>query len=105
MAERNSYHVVPGDDGWKAERDGSSRASSVRDTQAAAIDAARGYLSRSGGGELNIHGKDNKIRAKDTIDPGNDPGTLRDDAKMIPLVLAIQEESRRGFVSMPNRQR
>jgi hypothetical protein len=39
----------------------------------AQIDAARGYLSRSGGGELNIHGKDNKIRAKDTIDPGNDP--------------------------------
>lgn len=73
MAERNSYHVVPGDDGWKAEREGSSRASSVHDTQAAAINAARGYLSRSGGGELNIHGKDNKIRAKDTIDPGNDP--------------------------------
>jgi hypothetical protein len=73
MAERNSYHVVRGDDGWKAEREGSSRASSVHDTQAAAIDAARGYLSRSGGGELNIHGKDNKIRAKDTIDPGNDP--------------------------------
>lgn len=73
MAGRNSYHVVPGEDGWKAEREGSSRASSVHDTQAAAIDAARGYLSRSGGGELNIHGKDNMIRAKDTIDPGNDP--------------------------------
>lgn len=57
MAERNSYHVVPGDDGWKAEREGSARASSVHDTQAAAIDAARGYLSRSDGGELNIHGK------------------------------------------------
>ena len=73
MAERNSYHVVPGEDGWKAEREGSSRASSVHDTQSAAINAARGYLSRSGGGELNIHGKDNKIRAKDTIAPGNDP--------------------------------
>lgn len=72
MAERNSYHVVPGEDGWKAEREGSSRASSVHDTQAAPIDAARGYLSRSGGGELNVHG-DNKIRAKDTIYPGNDP--------------------------------
>jgi hypothetical protein len=73
MAERNSYHVVPGADRWRAEREGSSRASSVHDTQAEAIDAARGYLSRSGGGELNIHGKDNKIRAKDTIAPGNDP--------------------------------
>ncbi|WP_082874630.1 DUF2188 domain-containing protein [Arthrobacter sp. OY3WO11] len=28
---------------------GSSRASSVHDTQSAAIDAARGYLSRSSG--------------------------------------------------------
>jgi len=72
MAERNSYHVVPGEDGWKAEREGSSRASSVHDTQSAGIDAARGYLSRSGGGELNIHGKDNKIRAKDTIARGDD---------------------------------
>lgn len=76
MAERNSYHVVPDADGWKAEKEGSSRASSVHDTQAAAIDAARGYLSRSGGGELNIHGADNKIRAKDTIAPGKDPRNI-----------------------------
>lgn len=73
MAERNSYHVVPGDGGWKAEREGFSRASSVHGTQVAAIDAARGYLSRSGGGELNIHGGDSEIRPKDTIDPGDDP--------------------------------
>jgi hypothetical protein len=32
MAERISYHVVPGDDGWKVEREGSSRASSADDT-------------------------------------------------------------------------
>ena len=76
MAERNSYHVVPGEDGWKAQREGSSHASSVHDTQSAAIDAARGYLARSGGGELNIHGKDNKIRAKGTIAPGNDPRNM-----------------------------
>lgn len=73
MAERNSCHVVPGKKGWKAECEGSSRASSVHDTQSAAIDAVRGYLASSGGGELNIHGKDNKIRAKDTIALGNDP--------------------------------
>jgi hypothetical protein len=65
--------VVQEDDGLKAGREGSSRASSIHDTQAEAFDAARGYLSRSGGGELKIHGKDNKIGAKDTIAPGNDP--------------------------------
>ncbi|WP_371129527.1 DUF2188 domain-containing protein [Arthrobacter sp. ov407] len=41
------------------------------------MDAARGYLARYGGGELNIHGKDNKVQAKDTIDPGNDPRNIR----------------------------
>ena len=73
LAGPNSYQVVPGDDGWKGEREGSPLASSVHDTQAAAIDAARGYPSRPGGGESKIHREDNRIRAIDTIDPGNDP--------------------------------
>lgn len=69
----SSYHVTPHEDGWAAEKAGASRASSVHRTQAEAIDAARGYLGNQGGGELNIHGRDGQIRAKDTIDPGNDP--------------------------------
>jgi hypothetical protein len=67
------YHVTPHEDGWAAERAGASRASSVHRTQAEAVDAARAYLANQGGGELNIHGRDGAIRAKDTIAPGNDP--------------------------------
>lgn len=70
------YHVTPRDDGWAAEREGASRASSVHRTQAEAIDAARDYLGNQGGGELNIHGRDGAIRAKDTIAPGNDPSNI-----------------------------
>ena len=73
----NSYHVTPRDEGWAAERSGAARASSVHDTQAEAIDAARNYLGNAGGGELNIHGRDGAIRAKDTIAPGNDPRNIK----------------------------
>lgn len=68
-----NYHVTQRDDGWAAEREGASRAASLHRTQAEAVDASRGYLNNQGGGELNIHGRDGSIRAKDTIDPGNDP--------------------------------
>ncbi len=70
------YHVTPHDDGWAVEKEGASKASSVHDTQDEAIKAARGYSEHQGGGELNIHGKDGKIRAKDTIAPGNDPRNI-----------------------------
>lgn len=69
-----NYSVYQGDDGeWKAKRDDASRAASSHGTQRDAIDAARGYTHNSGGGELSIHGRDGKIRGKDTIPPGNDP--------------------------------
>jgi len=67
------YHVTPREDGWAAEKAGLVRASSVHPTQAAAIDAARNYAAHQGGGELNIHGRDGAIRAKDTIAPAHDP--------------------------------
>jgi hypothetical protein len=72
----SDYHVTPRDGGWAAEKEGASRAASVHRTQAEAIDAARGYLGNQGGGELNIHGRDGAIRAKDTIAPGNDPSNI-----------------------------
>lgn len=68
-----NYHVTPRDDGWAAQKEGAQRASSVHRTQAEAIDAARSYASSQGGGELNIHGRDGGIRAKDTIAPARDP--------------------------------
>lgn len=70
------YHVTPREDGWAAEKEGATRASSLHPTQADAISAAREYLGNQGGGELNIHGRDGAIRAKDTIPPGNDPRNI-----------------------------
>lgn len=72
----SEYHITRRDDGWAAQKSGSSRAASLHSTQADAIDAGRGYLQNQGGGELVIHGRDNRIRAKDTIAPGNDPRTI-----------------------------
>lgn len=67
-------HVVPNPDGgWDVKKPGSSRASAHADTQAEAQVRARQIIQNEGGGELIIHGKDGQIRAKDTIDPGNDP--------------------------------
>lgn len=68
-------HVVPNADrgGWDIQKPGSPRSSGHFETQAEAVDRARTILGNSGGGELNIHDKQGKIRAKDTIAPGNDP--------------------------------
>ena len=65
--------VTPHPEGWSVEKPGASRASSVHSTQQEAIDAARGYLQREGGGELAIKGRDGRVRDQDTIPPGNDP--------------------------------
>ena len=72
MAE-NDRHVVPHERGWADRRQGASRPAQVYGTQQEAIDAARERLRNSGGGELNIHGRDGQIREKDSVPPGNDP--------------------------------
>jgi len=63
---------------WANERNDLDRASSLHDTQQAAIDAARNMLQNQGGGELSTKGRDGRIRSKDTIPPGNDPFPPRD---------------------------
>lgn len=69
MAKR-SQHVVPHTGGWAVRGAGSRKATSVHRTQREAIDAAR-ELSRKQGTELLIHGRDGRIRARDSH--GNDP--------------------------------
>jgi hypothetical protein len=77
MSNDNDRHVVPNaDGGWDVVKPNASRASSHHDTQAAAIDRARDIIGNAGGGELDIHGRDGKIRAKDTIPKGNDPRNI-----------------------------
>ncbi len=63
---------------WENKRNDTDRASSVHDTQADAIDAARSMLGNQGGGELTVKGLDGRIRSKDTIPPGNDPNPPKD---------------------------
>lgn len=68
------YSVYRGDDGeWRAKRGDASRAASTHSTQAEAEAEAKRLSGNSGGGEVSIHGRDGKIREKDTVKPGNDP--------------------------------
>ena len=69
MTKRNQ-HVVPHCAGWAVKPAGGKRASSVHVTQQEAIDQARD-VARNQGSELFIHGRDGRIRARDShgIDP------------------------------------
>lgn len=69
MAKKNQ-HVVPKDGGWAVRGEGNSRASSTHQTQKRAIDAAR-EQARKQGSEMIIHGRDGKIRERNTY--GKDP--------------------------------
>lgn len=79
MSKKNNRTVFQQDDGqWANKRNGTERAGSRHETQADAIESARRMLQNSGGGELTVMGRDGKIRSKDTIEPGNDPRSIRD---------------------------
>ena len=69
MTKRNQ-HVVPHKDGWAVRSAGSQRASSVHRTQREAIDTGRD-IARNQRTELFIHGRDGRIRERDSH--GNDP--------------------------------
>jgi len=66
-----SHHVVPDPDGgWNIKKGGADRVSGHFDTQQKAIDKGR-EISRNQGTELYIHGRDGRIREKDShgLDP------------------------------------
>lgn len=67
---KKGQHVVPRDGKWSVRKAGSARATSTYDTQGDAIRAAR-RIARNQGTELYIHGRDGRIRARDSY--GNDP--------------------------------
>lgn len=70
----NKRIVQRRDDGnWEVRKPGADRASAVSRTQAEGMTRAREILSNDGGGEMQVRGLDGKIRAQDTIPPGNDP--------------------------------
>ena len=63
---------------WVNKKDENSRATSVHDTQKAAVDKAKKQIGNDGGGELKIKGESGRIRSKDTVPPGNDPNPPKD---------------------------
>ncbi len=69
MSKRNQ-HVVPHEGGWAVRGAGSQRATSVHRTQREAIDAGRA-VARNQRTELFVHGRDGRIRERDSH--GNDP--------------------------------
>ena len=71
MAKKGNQHVVPHNGEWAVRREGSERVTSVHRTQREAIDVGRS-IARNQNGEVLIHGRDGRIRARDTSG-GNDP--------------------------------
>ncbi len=65
-----NQHVVKHNDGWAVKGEGNSKATVVKKTQEEAIEKAR-EISKNQESELLIHGRDGKIRARDSY--GNDP--------------------------------
>lgn len=66
-----NQHVTPHrGGGWQVKGAGNSKATVVTGTQKEAIDIAKG-ISKNQHSELLIHGKDGKIRGKNSY--GNDP--------------------------------
>lgn len=74
----NDRSVYRNKDGkWVNKRHGATRAGGLHDTQLKAENSARQMLLNSGGGELNVHGRNGQIRSKDTIGK-NDPFPPKD---------------------------
>lgn len=65
-----NQHVVPKGDKWGVRGEGNSKFTSLHDTQREAIAAAR-EISRNQNSELFIHGKNGRIRERDSH--GHDP--------------------------------
>jgi hypothetical protein len=62
-------HVVPNGEKWSVWRSGASRATKTFATQNEAIDRAR-EIARNQATELFVHGRDGRIRSRDSY--GND---------------------------------
>lgn len=70
-----NQHVVPHQGKWGIRGAGNERLTSIHDTQADAIDTARG-MAQNQRSEVVIHGRDGKIRDKDSY--GHDPFPPKD---------------------------
>lgn len=67
---KKGQHVVPSATGWSVRKAGASKASSTHSTQQEAIAAAT-KIARNQQTELYIHGRDGRIRERNSY--GHDP--------------------------------
>lgn len=67
--------MTPDGDGWKVKTDGAQKAAKHTDTQKQAIDVGK-QIAKNKQTDLTVHGKDGKIKSKDSY--GNDPNPPRD---------------------------
>jgi hypothetical protein len=72
---KKSQHVLPLGNGWAVKKEGSGKFTLITERQKDAITVARG-IAKSSKSELVIHGKDGRIRARDSY--GNDPSPPKD---------------------------
>ncbi|MDI9319048.1 MAG: DUF2188 domain-containing protein [Phycisphaerales bacterium] len=70
-----NIHVTPHQNGWQVKRVGNSKATKITETQQEAIKYAI-PIAKNEKSEVVIHGKDGRIRDKDSY--GNDPSTIKD---------------------------
>jgi uncharacterized protein YdaT len=68
-------HVVPHGDDWGVRGEGNERLTSIHDTQAEAIEAAR-EIARNQHSEVVTHRPNGRIRDSDSY--GHDPSSIRD---------------------------
>lgn len=75
-----NYHVTKNKESekWNIQKEGGVKSSGSANTQKEAEKIAKGFAANSGGGEVRIHGLDGKIRDSDTVSPGNDPKSSKD---------------------------
>lgn len=67
-----NLHVVPRVDGWAVRAEGRSRPTSIHKSQREAIEAAR-KLAKEAATQLVIHGRDGRIRERDSFRPNPFP--------------------------------
>jgi hypothetical protein len=65
MPQNGDVHVLPADEGWRVEVEGSGRAHSTHPTQAAAAKAAR-EVARENKSKLFVHARNGEIRKRKT---------------------------------------
>ena len=75
MARGRNQHVVKHPDGWVVRGAGNKKVTQVVPTQAEAIEIAR-QIAQNQGSEVLVHGRDGRIRSKDSY--GRDPNPPRD---------------------------